>query len=189
MRCLLGFGAGTSGSLCTLAASAHGWCTHPTTTTTTTFRCPAGGGWDLVTIAPIKRALGVGVAPLGLPGMLNAGGAVKSFALRVTKHPPSTPSTHSLGGGGTAAATAAGDRTAWAGSTAAPGAAAAGAAAGAEAEEEAGAGLGLFEPGSPSASFMGAWRPAVAKLMTELLVQASRFFLSRSLVWCMSGRL
>jgi hypothetical protein len=44
------------------------------------WRCVrAAGGWDIVTISPIRLASGVGVAPIGLVGMRNGGGAIKSF--------------------------------------------------------------------------------------------------------------
>lgn len=40
-----------------------------------------GGGSDVVTISPVHEAAGVRLAPIGLVGMLNAGGAVLSCSL------------------------------------------------------------------------------------------------------------
>jgi raffinose synthase len=43
-------------------------------------RVAGGGGHDVVTISPVQEAAGVLFAPIGLVGMLNAGGAVLSSA-------------------------------------------------------------------------------------------------------------
>lgn len=40
-----------------------------------------GGGSDVVTLSPVRSAGGVNFAPIGLPGMLNAGGAVLACSL------------------------------------------------------------------------------------------------------------
>ncbi len=37
------------------------------------------GGWDVLTVSPVEEQAGVRVAPLGLPHMLNTGGAVLGF--------------------------------------------------------------------------------------------------------------
>ena len=39
----------------------------------------SGGGWDVLTVSPVEEQAGVRVAPLGLPHMLNTGGAVLGF--------------------------------------------------------------------------------------------------------------
>lgn len=46
-----------------------------------------GGGHDLLTLAPIERCGGVGVAAVGLGNMLNCGGAVREFWLEETGGP------------------------------------------------------------------------------------------------------
>lgn len=37
-----------------------------------------GGGCDILAVSPVLEAVGVRVAPIGLPAMLNCGGAVLS---------------------------------------------------------------------------------------------------------------
>ncbi|GAB4819326.1 hypothetical protein N2152v2_006372 [Parachlorella kessleri] len=57
------------------------------------------GGWDVLTVSPVEEQAGVRVAPLGLPHMLNTGGAVLGF--RPGSAAPAAHTNTSIKGGAT----------------------------------------------------------------------------------------